>query len=70
MPSLPNRYKNWLTYLEQPISIAPLVSFRLAFGLVMLYSTLRYMSLGWIDYQLVDPLLHFSYFGFDWVEPL
>lgn len=36
----------------------------------MLFSTLRYIYLGWIDTQLVDPLLHFSYYGFEWVKPL
>lgn len=36
----------------------------------MLFSTIRYMSMGWIDTQLIDPLFHFSYFGFDWVKPL
>ncbi|MEO0789970.1 MAG: HTTM domain-containing protein, partial [Bacteroidota bacterium] len=56
--------------MEQSISIAPLVTFRIAFGLVMLFSTLRYMWKGWIDSQLVDPIMHFSYFGFDWVEPM
>ncbi len=56
--------------MEQSVSIAPLVSFRMAFGLLMLFSTLRYMAMGWVDTQLVDPILHFSYFGFDWVKPL
>jgi hypothetical protein len=56
--------------LEQSVSIAPLVSFRIAFGLVMLFSTLRYISMGWVDTQLIDPILHFSYFGFDWIKPL
>ena len=42
----------------------------MAFGTAMLFSTIRYMYMGWVDTQLVDPLLHFSYFGFDWVEPL
>jgi len=56
--------------MEQPTSIAPLITFRMAFGLSMLFSTLRYMWLGWVDTQLVDPVLHFSYYGFDWVQPL
>ena len=42
----------------------------MAFGLAMLFSTLRYIWMGWVDTQLVDPILHFSYFGFDWIEPL
>ncbi len=65
-----NRYQKWIDYLEQSVSIAPLITFRIAFGLVMLFSTLRYMWMGWIDSQLVDPILHFSYYGFDWVHPL
>jgi hypothetical protein len=28
------------------------------------------MALGWVDTQLIEPILHFSYFGFDWVKPL
>lgn len=36
----------------------------------MLVSTMRYLVLGWVDAQLVDQVLHFSYYGFHWVEPL
>ena len=56
--------------MEQPVSIAPLVVFRVIFGLLMLFSTIRYMAMGWVDSQLIDPILHFSYFGFDWIKPL
>jgi len=56
--------------MEQSVSIAPLVSLRIIFGALMLMSTLRYMYMGWVDSQLVDPILHFSYFGFDWMEPV
>ncbi len=56
--------------MERPTSIAPLITFRIAFGLSMLFSSLRYMWLGWVDTQLVEPILHFSYYGFDWVQPL
>ena len=63
-------YKAFIDHLEQPISIAPLVTFRIAFGLVMLFSTVRYMALGWVDSQLIDPAMHFHYYGFGWIEPL
>ncbi|MEM1217732.1 MAG: HTTM domain-containing protein [Bacteroidota bacterium] len=63
-------HKRWVDYWEQTISIAPLITFRMAFGLVMLFSTVRYMYMGWVDSQLVDSVLHFSYYGFDWVQPL
>lgn len=65
-----NPYYKLTAYLEQSVPIAPLVSFRLAFGLLMLISTVRYMVMGWVDTQLVEPALHFSYFGFEWIEPL
>ncbi len=28
------------------------------------------MWMGWVDTQLVDPILHFSYYGFEWIQPL
>ena len=56
--------------MEQPVSIAPLVVFRVMFGLLMLFSTTRYIVMGWVDTQLIEPTLHFHYFGFGWVEPL
>jgi hypothetical protein len=63
-------YSKLIAFSEQSVSIAPLVFFRIAFGLLMLFSTLRYVWLGWVDTQLVEPIFHFSYFGFDWVKPL
>ena len=63
-------YRKVTNYLEQSVSIAPLVTFRIVFGLVMLFSTVRYIVLGWVDTQLIEPAFHFSYYGFDWVKPL
>lgn len=36
----------------------------------MLFSTVRYMAMGWVESQLIDPTIHFSYYGFDWISPL
>ena len=36
----------------------------------MLFSTLRYIAMGWVETQLIEPVLHFSYYGFEWVNPL
>jgi hypothetical protein len=36
----------------------------------MLISTIRFVLLGWIDVQYVQPSFHFTYFGFSWVQPL
>ena len=56
--------------MEQSTSIAPLVVFRIAFGLLMLFSSSRYLYMGWLENQLTDPILHFSYYGFDWIKPI
>lgn len=53
-----------------PISIAPLVSFRILFGLLIFLSTVRFWYLGWIEKHYIEPVFHFKYFGFEWVEPL
>jgi hypothetical protein len=52
-----------------PVSIAPLVTFRIAFGLLMLLSILRFWWRGWITSVYVQPKFHFTYMGFEWVHP-
>ena len=56
--------------LNAPVSIAPLVVFRIVFGLLMFASTLRFLLKGWVDQLYVQPKLFFPYFGFEWVKPL
>ena len=58
------------TRLFRHISIAPLVTFRVVFGLVMLASILRFWLNGWIEEQYIFPDFHFKYFGFYWVPNL
>lgn len=59
-----------LAYLRRPYPIAPLATFRLFFGLVMAVSTARFMWMGWIEDHYLRPILHFKYYGFEWVAPL
>jgi hypothetical protein len=59
--------KNWLS---QPVGIAPLVTLRVVVGAMLVFSTLRFWALGWIDDHYIRPIFHFKYFGFEWVEPL
>lgn len=54
----------------QPTSIAPLITFRIVFGALMLFSTLRFILLGWIDDHYVNTKFQFTYFGFEWVRLL
>lgn len=58
------------TYFKTYTSTATLAFFRLAFGLMMLMSLIRFAAYGWIDKFYIQPPFHFSYFGFEWVKPL
>ena len=48
-------------------SAAPLAVYRIGFGLLMLFSTIRFIANGWVTTQYIEPDFHFSYYGFEWV---
>ena len=54
--------------LFKRVSIAPLVVFRIVFGSLLLYSTIRTISKGWVDELYIDPSFYFSFFS--WLKPL
>jgi len=54
--------------LNQPKHIAPLATFRVAFGVMMLASIIRFWANGWIAKQYIEPEFYFSYLGFEWVQ--
>ena len=57
-------------YLNTTTQAATLAFFRLAFGLLMVGSLIRFASFNWIEKFYIAPQFHFSYYGFDWVKPL
>ncbi len=56
--------------LARPVDAAWLVAARFVFGMTMFVSMVRFIAYGWIDRFFVAPRFHFTYFGFEWVEPL
>lgn len=56
--------------LYKDISIAPLVVFRIAFGLLMFLSISRFIYKGWVYNMYIMPKLFFPFYGFEWVKPL
>ena len=58
------------SYLTQKVSSSPLSVFRFFFGLLMCISILRFWSKGWIEELYLEPIFHFSYFGFQWITPI
>ena len=55
-------------WLFQEVSIAPLVVFRICFGLLLLYSNFRTYQEGWIEELYIQPTFHFSFV--EWLTPL
>ncbi|WP_339814882.1 HTTM domain-containing protein [uncultured Imperialibacter sp.] len=51
-------------------SIAPLVIFRMLFGILMALSTIRFAAKGWISELYIEPRYFFTFYGFEWVKPL
>lgn len=65
------RFHSWImTEINKPVSITPLVRFRIVFGLLMFASLIRFWVRGWIDTVYIKPPFHFSYSGFEWVKTL
>jgi hypothetical protein len=56
--------------LSKQTSITPLVVFRIAFGLMMAASAIRFWAKGWIKPLYIDPEYHFKFYCFEWVEAL
>jgi len=56
--------------LEKPVDASPFQVFRTGWGILMIFSAVRFMYLGWIEDHYVNPVFHFKYWGFEWVEPL
>jgi hypothetical protein len=59
-----------LQFLQKPVHIAPLVTFRILFGLMMLTGIIRFWSNRWITELYVKPAFYFTYPGFNWVRPI
>ncbi|MEX2573394.1 MAG: HTTM domain-containing protein [Balneolaceae bacterium] len=57
------------TYLQRQSDAAPLAVFRILFGLLMLWSMVRFAANGWIEKLYLEPTFFFSYYGFGWVQP-
>jgi vitamin K-dependent gamma-carboxylase len=55
--------------LFAPIDASALALFRISFGLVMAWEMYRFLSEGKVDYYFVEPVFHFKYLGFAWLEP-
>ncbi len=65
----PPETSRWAQFLFEPVSNNFLVYFRISFGLLMLGLGWHHYSHGMIDRYFIEPPVHFTYYGFDWVRP-
>ena len=56
------------SFLFEPANAAPLATFRIFFGLMMLFGVVRFWLKGWIETLYIAPSFHFKYYGFSWVN--
>jgi vitamin K-dependent gamma-carboxylase len=61
--------KSWKTLFLRT-DISSLVFYRILFGLLMLYEVSRYLSSEWIYKYWIQPKFHFTYWPFDFLQPL
>lgn len=66
----PHAFSRLRDRLLAPVDIAPLIFFRITFGLLMILEVTGYTVVGLVRDNWVRPEVHFSYFGFDWVPGL
>jgi len=54
--------------LFAPVDIAPIIFFRISFGLLMFIEVLAYTFYGPVADNWAAPKFHFTYFNFEWVK--
>ncbi|RAV27560.1 HTTM domain-containing protein [Sinomicrobium soli] len=58
------------TLLFKRIDNAPLIVFRVVFGLLIFLESVGAIFTGWIKVTLIRPGFTFNFIGFDWLQPL
>lgn len=66
--------KGWLRQIRkrasERVDICSLAVFRMLFGLMAGIGAVRFLVHGWVEQFFVKPGFFFTYWGFDWVQPL
>jgi hypothetical protein len=57
-------------YFQKTTSAAPLAIFRIAFGILLFGSVVRFWAKGWIYDLYIAPKYFFPFYGFEFVTPL
>lgn len=54
----------------RPVSAQSVAVFRIGFGLLVAFSSVRFLAKGWVETLYLEPEHHLTYPYFGWVEPL
>jgi len=60
----------WFQRLFEPVDVASLAAFRVAFGGLMFLHMLGYLTKGWLHTHYLAPAFYFKYPGFAWLPAL
>ena len=61
--------KNWRRRLQEPVDGASLAFFRIGFGALIVWQTIRYFRYDWIGWFYAGNPYLLKYYGFSWVHP-
>ena len=62
--------KNLSRYFKQESLPYSLALYRIGFGILVMFSLVRFALNGWIESLYLEPDFHFSYYGFSWIKPI
>ena len=59
----------WWHRARRHVPAQSVAAFRICFGLLVAYSSIRFLAKGWVDSLYLGPAHHLTYVGFEWVRP-
>ena len=68
--ALPKKSVGFQAGWRRPVAVDSLAVFRIGFGLLVAFSSLRFLAKGWVDTLYLAPENHLTYRWFGWVAPL
>lgn len=68
--ALPKKSVGFQARWRRPVAADSLAVFRIGFGLLVAFSSLRFLAKGWVDTLYLAPENHLTYRWFGWVAPL
>ena len=68
--ALPKKSVGFQARWLRPVAADSLAVFRIGFGLLVAFSSLRFLAKGWVDTLYLAPENHLTYRWFGWIAPL